>query len=410
MRKLLLSPEDRRCLLREAALLAKCAAVPHVLKHRAFFEEPNFFYLVTDCPHAELVAYLCSREKAYTEEDAREAMSGLVAALVGLEALGIEHRDVRPENVLMKGPSMGTIVLSGFGLAFKSSAGGGSGGGGGCGSGGSGSGGSGSGGSGSGGSGNGNIRAGRSAATGNVAYTAPEVVKGLPLVGAGAADVWSLGCVAFLLLVGHDAFEGSQPASVLQRVARGRVDMRPDHWRGVSRRGAAFVRACLEPRPAARPRASALGGHPWLDSAALGSECEEDETAAADDAADPDAPRVSEGSRPMIHHRRPPAAPAAEAPAASGARPARPRAGRLVGAWERLQYYHGRRLKSSEAEGEALKEVGRAGLGGRSVDSLGRTEGERALPQEAEKARGSLVWLVFGASTTRPPLYFLRRA
>ena len=54
----------------------------------------------------------------YPEPDARDAMRHLLSALAYLHALGIAHRDVKPENILLRTlDSDVDVLLTDFGLA-----------------------------------------------------------------------------------------------------------------------------------------------------------------------------------------------------------------------------------------------------------------------------------------------------
>ena len=104
------------------------------------------------------------------------------------------------------------------------------------------------------------------AACGTVLYGAPEQTGGLPH--GYKADVWSIGSVAFVLLAGRNAFAAAGEREEDQRVAASLGDyaFSPEHR--PSEEAQAFVAACLNPDPRARPHARDLLAHPWLARAA----------------------------------------------------------------------------------------------------------------------------------------------
>ena len=64
-------------------------------------ETPNKLFLIMEhCCNGELFSYVTSKNKL-REEEACRLFQQLVSALLYLSKLGIVHRDVKPENLLL---------------------------------------------------------------------------------------------------------------------------------------------------------------------------------------------------------------------------------------------------------------------------------------------------------------------
>jgi serine/threonine-protein kinase PpkA len=113
---------------------------------------------------------------------AEEALSLVRQAALGLAAvhrLGIVHRDVKPENFLLR--SCGTLVLADFGVAARQ--------------------------------GDSQARVSAGQLVGTLCYAAPEQVQGS--APDASADVYGLGVVFYEMLCGHPPFAGKTALEVL---------------------------------------------------------------------------------------------------------------------------------------------------------------------------------------------------
>mmetsp|Transcript_93295 Transcript_93295/g.204175 ORF Transcript_93295/g.204175 Transcript_93295/m.204175 type:complete len:689 (+) Transcript_93295:3-2069(+) len=95
-----------------------------------------------------------------------------------------------------------------------------------------------------------------------VDYEIPVDVRGMPIV--GKSDMWSVGVVMYLLLVGHNPFNTAlrQPTpeavdnEVLRLVALGQFNQRPDRWINLEPDTKELIASLLQVRPSRRPSAT----------------------------------------------------------------------------------------------------------------------------------------------------------
>ena len=165
----------------------------------------------------------------------------VVSALATLHALGLQHRDVKPENLVVDASSR--VYLSDFGFAARPRR--------------------------------------RRAVTrvGTLPFMAPEVLLDDPADPGTLresvprerrtpyttkVDVWSLAVTLCELLFGETPFDGATDSETAANVVRGRAPALEGRLATLSGAGQDFLRRCLSADPGARPSAGELYSHPWL--------------------------------------------------------------------------------------------------------------------------------------------------
>ena len=204
-RHLSAEPESKARLEREAQAVAK-------LRHDNILEifdysgaDASSSYIVTELIHGETLKQFLARRSIGHPEVASLITAELCGALVHAHGMGIIHRDVKPENVMIRND--GLLKLMDFGIAQV-------------------------------------LDLERMTVTGQLlgspAYMAPELIEGKPLD--VRTDVFSLGILLYQMATGVLPFSGKNPHEVLRRIAEGRF---PDP-RGLNRLvGAGLARVMI---------------------------------------------------------------------------------------------------------------------------------------------------------------------
>jgi tRNA A-37 threonylcarbamoyl transferase component Bud32 len=150
--------------------------------------------------------------------EAARLLAQVAAGLAEAHALGVVHRDVKPDNVLLHGDERPDVRLTDFGIARVLDAAG---------------------------------LTTPHAVIGTPHYMAPEIIGGGEAT--PAADVYALGVVLFELVTGRTPFTG-EPIAVM----RAHLDDAPARPAGLPGDMWDVIRSCVDKDPAARPDTAAL--------------------------------------------------------------------------------------------------------------------------------------------------------
>jgi tRNA A-37 threonylcarbamoyl transferase component Bud32 len=205
-------PESKARLEREAQAVAK-------LRHENILEifdysglSSHSSYIVTEFIDGQtLKQYLNGRPLGFSEVAALIAVE-VCHALAHAHSLGVIHRDVKPENVMIR--KDGLIKLMDFGIAQV-------------------------------------LDFQRMTVTGQLlgspAYMAPEIIEGKQLD--FRTDVFSVGIMLYLLATGELPFSGRNPHEVLRRIAEGKFPDPRTVGRGVDQVLSRIITRALAHRP-----------------------------------------------------------------------------------------------------------------------------------------------------------------
>ncbi|MCH7717794.1 MAG: serine/threonine protein kinase, partial [Gemmatimonadetes bacterium] len=167
--------------LREIHIAAKLSH-PHILPLYDSGTTGDFLYYVMPLVEGESLGDRIEREQQLPFDDALQITGEVADALNYAHSRGLVHRDIKPDNIMLSG---GHAVVMDFGIARAVSAAGG------------------------------DKLTQTGMAVGTPAYMSPEQAMGEEVD--GRADIYSLGCVLYEMLVGQIPFTGPSPQAVMAR-------------------------------------------------------------------------------------------------------------------------------------------------------------------------------------------------
>ncbi|XP_067948111.1 serine/threonine-protein kinase PLK4-like [Watersipora subatra] len=196
---------------------------PAVLELYSFFEDSNYVYLVLEmCHNGELYRHMKDSGQPFSEKQVRVFMTQIVAGMKYLHQHSILHRDLSLTNLLLSRTM--TVKIADFGLAAHLKT----------------------------------PSEQHYTMCGTPNYISPEVAQkeahGLE------ADVWSLGCMFYTLLVGKPPFDTHAVKSTIHRVIIGDYEIPP----GISREAADLIECLLQKLPADRIKLNDVLNHPFF--------------------------------------------------------------------------------------------------------------------------------------------------
>src|SRR5467141_1078453 len=220
--------EIRIRFLREAETAARLSH-PHIVPIHSVGEGPDgLVYFVMAFVDGESVAGKLKRRGRLPAEEARRIMLETSDALGAAHALGIIHRDVKPDNILLEG-SRGRVVVTDFGIAKALSST----------------------------TGPATLTA-TGVAIGTPHYMSPEQAAGDREID-GRSDIYSLGVVAYQMLAGELPFSAPTVPGILMKHITEPAPLITDRRPEVPEDLAACVMRSLEKDPEDRwPTADAL--------------------------------------------------------------------------------------------------------------------------------------------------------
>lgn len=194
-------------------------------------ESPNNYYIILEpVMGGDLCDFITTLEEPLSEQDVALLLVQLVAGVRACHKNGVAHRDLKPENLLLT--TTGVLKISDFGLSrlHRES----------------------------------NYKAKETeyahTLTGTLAYVAPEVFGGT--YDAFRADIWSVGCIAYVLLTLNFPFGPvNDPSALEARIRQGEMTPMPSHVSEAAKELCAWL---LSPVPDDRPTLDEVAKHPFF--------------------------------------------------------------------------------------------------------------------------------------------------
>lgn len=105
---------------------------------------------------------------------------------------------------------------------------------------------------------------------GTPSYVSPEVLTGSYNID---CDMWSAGCILFILLCGYPPFEGDSDIEICQSIMKGKIEFDGEEWDEVSKEAKNLIMSLIC-KPEKRLTADEALQHKWFKKT-LGKEIEQ---------------------------------------------------------------------------------------------------------------------------------------
>jgi len=164
----------------------------------------------------------------YDESDACTIITQVLQMLQYMHDKGVVHRNLKPENLLIEAQTTPFVVKTrdwGYAHIFSK-------------------------------------RQLLVAACSSPSYSAPELIQAQQF--GPPADIWSVGVIAFALLVGYPPFFSEDPSELYSQIISAEYEFHPDYWEDISKEAKEFVQSCLVLDPSERPDVATALNHPWI--------------------------------------------------------------------------------------------------------------------------------------------------
>jgi len=222
-----LPPADDAAIFDEVAILASLNH-PHIVPLIDFFDEKDCYFIVMELMSGGDLFDRIGKKKAYSEADARDLIVKMLKAVAYCHSRRIAHCDMKPKNLLlMSDDNDSYIKLADFGFAARL-----------------------------------HQPKSLSKQCGTPFFVAPEILmrKGYDQ----QSDMWSVGCIIYLLLSGNLPFMGRSQKELFRKIVAGKFDFEEDEWLDISDDAKDLVRRLLVLNPDDRMPAADAVRHKWL--------------------------------------------------------------------------------------------------------------------------------------------------
>lgn len=198
----------------------------NIIKLHEVYESPSASYIVTElCIGGEVYQRISSRGRV-PEKEAALLLKQMLSALSYLHSKGITHRDMKPENFLFTSSAQLQIKLIDFGYAKRF---------------------------------DGRLLTEK---IGTAYYVAPEVLKGKY---SASCDLWSVGAIAYAMLVGYPPYDGANDYDITNKNLREEeIKYNGKEWKLISATAIDFVKRLLCRNPFTRMTVQEAMLHPWV--------------------------------------------------------------------------------------------------------------------------------------------------
>ena len=204
---------------------------PNIVKINDFYITPSEYILITEyCAEGELF-YEIKNFAPFNEALTGWYMKQILSAVNYCHKLNIIHRDLKPENILMSKKNkngFNIIKIIDFGTAIIF-----------------------------------NKNKNDKSFAGSIYYISPEVISRNYTE---KCDVWSCGVIMYILLTGSPPFNGESDEDIINKILKGKFDMKKYPWPIISSQAKDLIKKLLELDANKRLSAEEALKHPWFES------------------------------------------------------------------------------------------------------------------------------------------------
>uniref|UniRef100_A0A1Q3EVQ0 Aurora kinase n=1 Tax=Culex tarsalis TaxID=7177 RepID=A0A1Q3EVQ0_CULTA len=195
---------------------------PNILRMYGYFHDETRIYLILEfAPGGTLFSKLQTQPgNKFPEKQCAIYINMLVSALIYLHERNVIHRDIKPENLLLG--HGGELKIADFGWSVHEPT------------------------------------STRTTLCGTLDYLSPEMVQGQPHT--KNVDLWSLGVLAYELLVGRAPFHATGFDDTYNKIMKVRYEVPPE----MSRPAAHLISRLLVKQPEQRMPLEHVAMHPWI--------------------------------------------------------------------------------------------------------------------------------------------------
>ncbi|QEU59283.1 Rad53 [Kluyveromyces lactis] len=216
---------------------------PRIVKLKDFFEDNDNYYMLMEFVSGGDLMDFVAAHGTVGEDAGREITRQVLEAVKYMHDQGISHRDLKPDNIMIEQDDPVLIKITDFGLAKVQ-----------------------------------NQNTFLNTFCGTLAYVAPEVIDGKNAedktnrdLYSSLVDMWSIGCLVYVILTGHLPFSGQSQNELFKQIKRGSYHEGPLKDYRISEEARNFIDCLLNVDPKERMNAGKALQHPWMKMAYVDS-------------------------------------------------------------------------------------------------------------------------------------------
>jgi serine/threonine protein kinase len=223
-----LKEKDDKATFREIGIMKDLVDVDNVVHVVDVYVVQNCFYIVQDYARGGDVFDRLAKRVSYTEKDARDLGVILLETMKEMHQRKIVHRDMKPENLLLKSTMDDTsILLADFGFAKYVP------------------------------------EEGLKTRCGTPAFVAPEILVGKQYD--TQVDMWSVGCLIYMLIGGYPPFQDETHRGLFRKIRAADFTFHDVYWNQVSLAAKQLITNLLTVDPKDRLSAQQSLDSDWLE-------------------------------------------------------------------------------------------------------------------------------------------------